>query len=176
MCPQHWSVDDEPAGTSPNDDVGPAEPTPANAAGDPPNDGSSVSPNGETASPRQPPVERAVEIIEALFNLERDLTADLLAVLARCSLDDLSKMFGVEMPAVPTAPEPTPVDVSTMETSGLQGPSWMTPAERSQQQRPDSAQRSWDEQGYRIGPPLPSAFPRQYEPRRRPPGATWLSD
>jgi hypothetical protein len=150
MSPQHWSVDDEPA-----------DPTPANA--------------GLAVPPPQPPVERAVELIESLFNLERDLTAELLAVLARCSLEDLSKMFNVAMPAATPMPEPTPADVSTMDTSKPRGPSWMTPALRSQQQKPDSGAWQWDSSGRRIGN-LPSSFPRQYEPPRRPPGATWMSD
>lgn len=38
--------------------------------------------------PPQPAIDRCAELFEALFNLERDLTGELLAKLARCSAAD----------------------------------------------------------------------------------------
>jgi hypothetical protein len=147
----HWSNGDEPAGPEPENAAMPEQVEPA-----PP--------------PPQPPVERVPEILEALFNLERDLTGELIAQLARCSTDDIAKLFG----CTPSTPPVTPAIASATEE--LEGPAWMTPAERSQQQKADSGNWRWDANGNRIEK-LPSAFPRHYEPRpSRPPGATWLSD
>jgi hypothetical protein len=47
----------------------------------------------QQAPPLQP-VQRVAELFEALFNLERDVTAELLCELRRCSTADLQTLFG----------------------------------------------------------------------------------
>jgi hypothetical protein len=137
----HWSVDDEPAEQATGENS-PVETAPV------------------ANPPRQTAVERITEILERFFLEDSRLTAELLQQLSACTADDLVQMFGCSAPAAP----PTPADVSTMDTSGLRGPVWMTPAERSQQQKPDSGNWRWDEQGRRIEK-LRSSFPRRCEPQ-----------
>ena len=44
--------------------------------------------------PPMPAVRRIAELFEALFNLERDLTGELIAELSRCSAAELRQLFG----------------------------------------------------------------------------------
>jgi hypothetical protein len=115
----HWSARDEPVA--------------ADAA----------MPEPAAAPPRQTPVERITEILEALFNLERDLTGELLAELAQCSLEDLAKLFGCTVPA------PAPPDFAVADEYPPLPKEQLTEAERV---RLNFEHSRWDENGRRIWP------------------------
>jgi hypothetical protein len=160
--PPHWS-DDElvPANT---------EERPASGTFQPP--------------PPQPAIERCVELFEALSNLERNLTGELLDELHRCSIVDLVKLFGAPSPPATVAStaaavaadapdEPQAAEVPAASPAPQEAPRpALSPREReiaAMRANLEAARYSAD--GRRLNP-APSVFPRQrYLPQ--PIGSHW---
>jgi hypothetical protein len=116
--------------------------------------------------PRMPAPQRSAELWEALFVLERDMVAELLDELGRCTIEQLATMFKVAMPApaeVAPAPKPAPTDEQPRV--------WITEAERVR--REYEAQR-WDSSGRRITGAHKSAFAFTKNYEQPPPrGSHW---
>jgi hypothetical protein len=130
-------------------------------------------PDEESPQARAPRAERVAEIFEELFNRERDLTADLLAELARCSAADLAKLFGSAPPPAPGHQNGDAAQAAEQPTDGRRyGYSGPELSGAPQAQATDPSSWRWDANGNRITK-LPSSFPRQrYEPPKRP-GTHW---
>jgi len=133
------------------------------------------------------PVERIAELFEMLYLREPGFTSELLQQLGNCSCADLVKLFGVPSQATSPTYGPSPADTAPegcgefrhveppaeQPTEPEPGPTW---SKRGAQLPHLNAQNpgppSWDERGYRIGPKLPSSFPRRYDPPL-PRGSHW---
>jgi hypothetical protein len=112
-----------------------------------------------------PAIQRVAEIFEALFNLERDLTGELLSELACCTAAELEQLFGNPLsrrasPA-PAIKPPEPVEQTATGVAPVEKP------------RDPHANWRWDHTPKRIAPKLPSAFDytRQLTQPRR--GSHW---
>jgi hypothetical protein len=113
-------------------------------------------------------------------------TGELLGELGKCDAADLLRLFGppIRSPrpraTSPEAPAPQAADQQTATAGALSVDEADPAALRPPIVEPPGvtllnaypAEPQWDEHGYRIGPKLPSAFPRCYEPPR-PRGTHW---
>ena len=140
-----------------------------------------------TEHPPIAPLNRAAEIIEALWNLDHDRMAELLGILRQFDGPTLVRIFGspASSPQTPPGPAAEPVQEPALEPApevlaaveaAPEPPQPVTVLEHDiaeMRERLDTAR--FDDNGRRLNPGQ-RAFPRQYEPAGRPPGRTWLSD
>jgi len=90
-----------------------------------------LNPDQAAAPPPLAPILRVAELFQALFNLERDLTAELLQELGNCSTEDLVKLFGPVPTKTLPAYGPPAADVSTVDTLPAEPvPTWSADGRR----------------------------------------------
>jgi hypothetical protein len=107
--------------------------------------------------PPMPAIQRVAELFEALGNLERDLTFELLQELGKCSPEELAQLFGNPL-RKPAAPTPT----AEQAAEGAPAPA----------KKPGDPHAGWKwdpETGRRIWPPKQSAFEPIERNAERPP-------
>jgi hypothetical protein len=127
---------------------------------------------------RMPAIERIPKLLEALVNLERDLTLELVEELGRCSTGDLATLFGSAPARADTlalyGPAPACGQVPTVDTSPAELLSAEGPAELAVE-APAMPVTTWDANGRRISPKGQSAFEPIARKSERPPprGSHW---
>jgi hypothetical protein len=129
----------------------------------------------DQAPPRMPAIQRVAEIFEALFNLEKDLTGELLAdagpLRCRRPREAVSRRHDRRRLS-PTCPRwtrcpPTSPPADLCPPSPSMAPAWGRADAELSGAVPRVAnppEPKWDSNGYRISPKLPSSFPRITSP------------
>lgn len=124
--------------------------------------GKGLAANAAPAEPPPPlaPLNRAAEILEALFNLERDLTAELLGILRQFDGPTLVAIFGspVASPSVTTPAVEAGESVSGKEAEVPADAKASHGPPESPSNLPQPYAGPWDKRGHRVGPKPQSAF------------------